>query len=200
MIRLPTILTLARLAAAPVVALLVLWGDSWFFERGAGVASTIFAVALALFIVAALTDLLDGYLARKMNATTDLGAALDHAADKALTACTLLALAKTSLPADMTIAAVLIVSRDVMMAGLREGLALSGRALPVSQGGKFKTVAVMLGAGAALATQTLIYFSAPLDVVSVIFMVARGALWAGAALAVITGAIYLRDAFKKAAA
>ena len=109
-------------------------------------------------------------------------------------------MAKTSLPFDLTIAAVLIVARDTMIAGLREGLALSSRPLPASQGGKLQHAAVWLGAGCALAAQTLIYFSLPVEVISWLLTIARGALWAGAALAVITGALFARDAFAKPAA
>ena len=58
-------------------------------------AGFIYAMALMVFLFAAATDWLDGYFARKLNAVTPLGAALDHCADKVLTACTLLALAIT---------------------------------------------------------------------------------------------------------
>jgi CDP-diacylglycerol--glycerol-3-phosphate 3-phosphatidyltransferase len=193
--RWPTILTLARLALAPIVAGLILWGDSLVFSDGASAARLPFAWALGLFALAAVSDAVDGALARRLNAATDLGAALDHAADKALSTCALVALAVTGLASDLVVAVILIVARDVAIAGLREGMALSGRALPVTAGGKLKTVAVLAGAGAALAVQTLIYFDAPADWITPIDFLARGAIWAGAALALWSGALYLQRAF-----
>lgn len=198
--RLPLAISVARLAAAPIIAILILWGDDAFFAASTPVTRWAYGAALALFLAAAAADLLDTVLARKLNAASPLGGALDRAAGLALTACTLLALAKTSLSFDLTIAAVLIVARDTMIAGLREGLALSGRPLPAGQGGKLQPVAVWLGCGCALAAQSLIYFSLPVEVIGWLLTIARGALWAGAALAVITGARYARDAFAKPAA
>lgn len=191
---LPNILTAGRLIAAPVIAGLVLWGDTLAFTEGAEAARNAFIGALVLFILAALTDALDGLLARKLGATSTLGAALDHAADKALTTCTLVALCVTALTTDLIVAVILILSRDVTIAGLREGLALSGRALPVGPGGKLKTVAVMIGAGAALTAQTLAYAQLDLSWLTMIAYVARGALWAGVALALWSGWDYLRAA------
>jgi phosphatidylglycerophosphate synthase len=198
--RLPLALSLARLAAAPMIAILILWGDDAFFAASAPVTLWAYCAALVLFLAAAADDLLDTMLARKLNAASDLGGALDRAAGLALTACTLLALAKTSLPFDLTIAAVLIVAREAMVGGMREGLALSGRPLPAGQAGKLQPAAVWLGCGCALAAQTLIYFSLPVEVIGGLLTIARGALWTGAALAVITGALYARDAFAKPAA
>ncbi|HWA23198.1 MAG TPA: CDP-alcohol phosphatidyltransferase family protein [Caulobacterales bacterium] len=198
--RLPLALSLARLAAAPMIAILILWGDDAFFAASAPVTPWVYCAALVLFLAAAAADLLDTMLARKLNAAGDLSGALGRAAGLALTACTLLALAKTSLPFDLTIAAVLIVAREAMIAGLREGLALSARPLPAGQGGKLQPAAVWLGCGCALAAQTMIYFSLPVELIGWLLTIARGTLWAGAALAVITGALYARDAFAKPAA
>jgi CDP-diacylglycerol--glycerol-3-phosphate 3-phosphatidyltransferase len=193
---LPTMLTLGRLAAAPLVAGLILWGDAIVFSQGARAALVFFAIALVLFIAASVTDALDGILARKLNATSDLGAALDHAADKALTTCTLVALAVTALTTDLVVAVIIILTRDVTIAGLREGMALSGRALPVSSTGKLKTVVVLIGAGAALAAQTLVYADADVNLLRVVVLASHGALWAGAALSLWSGWAYGVVAFK----
>lgn len=194
---LPTMVTLARLGAAPIVAGLILSGDALVFAAGARAALIPFAIALALFILAAASDALDGALARKLNAASDLGAALDHAADKALTTCTLAALIAAGLALDLVVAAIVILARDVTIAGLREGLALSGRALPVSNAGKLKTVLVLIGAGAILATQTMIYANLDATLIGLIDKVSHGALWAGAALALWSGWVYGTAAFTK---
>lgn len=194
---LPNILTIGRLAAAPAIAGLILWGDTLAFSEGTEAARNAFIGALILFVLAALTDAVDGLLARKLNAATTLGAALDHAADKALTTCTLVALSVTALTTDLIVAVIIILARDVTISGLREGLALSGQALPVGPGGKLKTVAVMIGAGAALAAQTLAYAQVDLSWLTVIAYIARGALWAGVALALWSAWDYIRAAITR---
>src|SRR5690349_12962580 len=119
----------------PIVAGLVLWAaDSLYTDRL--LSGFIYALALILFALAASTDWLDGWLARKFGAVTPLGAALDHIADKVLVACVLIALAYAALPIWLVIPAVIILGRDVAIAGLREGLSAQGRALPVSELGK----------------------------------------------------------------
>lgn len=193
---LPPPLSVARLAAAPLVAILILWGDDTFFASSAPTAPWAYAAALVLFLAAAAADLLGADSART---ASDPASALDRAAGLALTVCTLLALAKTSLPFDLTIAAVLIIAREAAMVGLRDGLIGSGKPLPEVQGGKLQPIAVWLGCGCALAGQTVIYFGAPAEVIVWLVTIARGALWAGAALALITGALYARDAFAKPA-
>jgi CDP-diacylglycerol--glycerol-3-phosphate 3-phosphatidyltransferase len=189
---LPMALTLARLIAGPIIAGLILWGDAQALTEGMAAASAPFIAALVLFVLAALTDALDGILARRLGVTSTLGAALDHAADKVLTICTLVALAVTALASDLVVAAILILARDAAIGGLREGLALSGKALPVSQGGKLKTVLVLVGVGAALTAQTVIYANGPAAVIDWAGLGAKGALWAGAAVALWTGAAYVQ--------
>lgn len=199
---LPTALTIARLVAAPLTAGFILWGDHVLFTAGGEYAALLIGAALLIFILAALTDWADGALARRLNAVTPLGAALDHAADKALVTATLVALAATFLPFDLVIAAGLILTRDVAVAGLREGLALSGRKLPVSGLGKLKTVLELVGVGAAIALQLAALLAPaseqPLEVLNLIGMLSRFSLWAAAALALWSGAVYARDALRPA--
>jgi CDP-diacylglycerol--glycerol-3-phosphate 3-phosphatidyltransferase len=189
---LPTLLTYARLAAAPVTAFLILFADRAILASGAGDGAALYLAALVVFALAALTDAADGMLARKLNAVSPLGAALDHAADKALTSCVLIALAATSLPLDLIVAAILLIGRDVLIGGLREGLALAGRSLPVSQMGKTKTALILVGVAAALIQQTLILGTAmgPATI-GAIANFTRLALWAGVALSLWSGIAYL---------
>lgn len=196
--RLPLTVSIARLAAAPLIAILILWGDNEFYIAGGPVTMWVYGVALALFLASAAADLLDYPV--KATAPADLVHALHRAAGLALTVLTLLALCKTSLPFDLSIAAILIIGRDIAMVGLREGLGVTGSSMPAVEGAKLQAVAVLLGVGCALAAQTLVYFSLPLDVIVWLLWIARGALWAGAALALITGALYVRRAFAKPAA
>jgi CDP-diacylglycerol--glycerol-3-phosphate 3-phosphatidyltransferase len=193
---LPNALALFRMAAGPVVAGLILWGDYLALSEGLAVACGPFIAALVIFVLAALSDAADGILARKLNAVSTLGAALDHAADKVLTACVLIALAITSLSTDLIAAAILIIARDAAIGGIREGMALAGKALPVSKGGKLKTILVLAGAGLAIATQTAIYSNADVQWIVVLDRVTHGVLWAGAAVALWTGIAYMAQAFK----
>ena len=94
------VLTITRIVLGPVIAGLILAAMTFLYTDRA-VAGLIYAVTLVVFLIAAATDWLDGYFARKLNAVTPLGAALDHCADKVLIACTLLALACAALPFDV---------------------------------------------------------------------------------------------------
>lgn len=195
-------LTIARFAAAPIVAGLLLWGSQTLFTEGRDLALVLYALALVVFVLAALTDWLDGMLARKLNATSALGAALDHSADKALTTATLVILAATALPLDLIAAAAILVTRDVAVGGLREGLSLSGRKLAVDSIGKVKTVVLMIGIGAAIAFQVaaLVIPAAggPFSPLDAILWLTRAALWGAVVLALWSAADYFGAAFTKA--
>lgn len=194
----PTALTLFRIAMGPVIAGLILWAAHETYADRL-LAGSIYAFALVLFVLAAATDWLDGWLARKLNAVTPLGAALDHTADKVLIVCVLVALAYAALPLGLVAAAVIILGRDVAMAGLREGLSQSGRALPVNQLGKWKAAAEMAGVGAFLGFQSAALLFAPASVILGLDWAARILLWAAAALALISAGIYLTAVLRRPA-
>jgi CDP-diacylglycerol--glycerol-3-phosphate 3-phosphatidyltransferase len=190
MARLPMILTWSRIIAGPIIAAIVISAASLSFSDPQS-SGLLFAGAAVLFVLAALTDWLDGALARKMGTVSPLGAALDHGADKVLTGTVLIALAYAALSADLVIAALLIVGRDALLAALREGFALSGRALPVSQGGKWKTGLLLTAIIALLAAQVSILLGGGEGVVAALSGAGRALLWAAAALALWSAAGYL---------
>lgn len=190
-------LTIARFAAAPIVAGLIFLSNQLLYSEGRDWTVTVLAFAFVVFILAALTDWLDGVLARKLEATSVLGAALDHAADKALTTATLFALGATFLPLDLTIAAALLVTRDVAVGGLREGLSLSGRALPVNSLGKSKTVVTMVAIGAAIVLQIARLVIAEGAIVSVVEVISRFTLWSAVILGLWSAVEYFAAAFRK---
>ena len=126
---LPNILTYGRIAAVPVVAGLLLW-DS-YAARWA---------ALAIFIIAAITDFLDGYLARLWKQQSSLGRLLDPIADKVLVAVVLLVLSSSPiLYGGHLWAAIIILSREVLVSGLREFLGELQVSVPVTRIAKWKT-------------------------------------------------------------
>jgi len=193
----PIALTIFRIAMAPVIAVLILWAASVIYTDRI-MAGLIYVLTLLTFIAAALTDWLDGYLARKLDAVTPLGAALDHSADKVLITCALVALAYAALPMPLVFAAVLILGRDVAVAGLREGIAAQGKTLPVSSLGKWKATAEMAGVGVFLAFQIAALMpGAPISVVLGLDWAARILIWAAALLALISGGQYLATLLKR---
>jgi CDP-diacylglycerol--glycerol-3-phosphate 3-phosphatidyltransferase len=189
-------LTLSRIAAGPLVAALVLWSWTVAIDDRPLSALTIVCAAI-VFVLAALTDWLDGYLARKLGAVTPLGAALDHCADKVLVTCTLVALAyhsMPSLPLNIIVAAILLLGRDVAIGGLREGLAASGRSLPVSWMGKWKAAATMVGVAALLIEEAAFLYGAPDALYVPVQWTGRIMMWAAVSLALVSAYQYAATA------
>lgn len=187
-------LTLARLALAPIVAALIFLAGHGIFTHGIAFAGLLYAGACALFVVAALTDWADGALARKLGAVTPLGAALDHIADKALTAAAFIALTATVLPLDLAIAGLVLIVRDLAIGGLRE--ALPG-ALPVDRLGKLKAASAMAGLAAYLAFQAVSLLGGPLIALQGLIWLARTLIWGAALLSLLSGGRYVMGALRR---
>jgi cardiolipin synthase len=173
---LPDILTYGRILAVPVVTGCILWrGDNarW--------------LALLVFIVAALTDFLDGYLARRWKQQSSLGRMLDPIADKLLVATTLLALAGDQTIYGMhTWAGVIIICREVLVSGLREFLAELQVSVPVTQLAKKKTGLQLVAIG------FLIAGPAGDKLFSYTTWIGLSGLWIAAGLTLYTGYDYFR--------
>ena len=132
---LPNLLTLFRIALVPVFLILFFLPVSWAREGCA-----------ALFAIAAVTDWLDGYLARRMGLVSPIGAFLDPVADKLMVAAALVLLVQADPTPWLAVPAVVIVGREITVSALREWMAeLGARAqVAVSTVGKFKTAAQMV--------------------------------------------------------
>jgi cardiolipin synthase len=131
----PNILTAIRLGAAPMVALMFLYFTrpyaDWF--------------ALVLFVSAAFTDWLDGYLARSWKQETKLGAMLDPIADKAMVVIALMVIIGfSSWSGWLVLPATVILFREVFVSGLREFLGDTAGTLKVTQLAKWKTTLQMV--------------------------------------------------------
>lgn len=122
-----TQLTLVRIIAVPAVMALLILGQG---------STTAYAWAGALFAAAALTDFLDGFLARRWQVTTTLGSFLDTTADKLLVAGVLIALVEVGRV--WAWAAVVIIGRELVIMGLRGVVASSGTVMRPSIWGKLK--------------------------------------------------------------
>lgn len=131
----PNLLTLLRIVLIPVFVCLYYLPYSW-----APLASGF------VFAVAAATDWLDGYLARLWNQSSALGAFLDPVADKLMVAVSLVLLTETFSEAWITVPAVIIIGREIVISALREWMAELGKraSVAVSYVGKVKTALQML--------------------------------------------------------
>jgi CDP-diacylglycerol--glycerol-3-phosphate 3-phosphatidyltransferase len=131
----PTLLTLVRIALIPVLVLFFYL--PWELSRP--------ATAL-IFTLAAVTDWLDGYLARKLNQTSAFGAFLDPVADKLMVAVALVLLVQANPTPWMAIPAAIIIGREIAVSALRERMAELGKGseVAVSMVGKIKTSSQMV--------------------------------------------------------
>jgi cardiolipin synthase len=172
---LPNLLTLSRILAIPIViATFYIHGDyaRWF--------------ACALFAAAAVTDWLDGHMARRWSQQSEIGRFLDPIADKLLVAATLLMLTATGrLPYGAVLPALVILCREILVSGLREYLAELRVGLPVSRLAKWKTALQMVAIGVLIVGDAGPGF---LPITSI----GAGMLWVAALLTLVTGYDYLR--------
>ncbi len=128
---LPNYLTLARIIIVPllVVVLLTPFAEDWF-----GISS--YALAIAIFLAASLTDILDGHLARRRNQVSNLGKLLDPIADKLLVSAALIVLVEKHLAPAWAV--VVILSREFIITGLRSIAATEGIIIQAQKIGKIK--------------------------------------------------------------
>ena len=172
----PNVLTYGRIAAVPVLAALLLYGGNgarW--------------IAVAIYIVAAITDFLDGYLARLWKQQSALGRMLDPIADKVLVSVVLLALAADGILSGGHLwAAFIIIAREVLVSGLREFLMELRVSVPVTQIAKWKTTAQLIAIGFLIAGPAGDALVPGVTYAGIIL------LWVAAALTLYTGYDYFR--------
>ena len=142
--KIPNILTIGRIIIVPffVIAFYLpgFYGD---------------IIALVLFVIASFTDFLDGMLARMMGQESKLGELLDPIADKIIVAAALILLVMNgAIESFEVIAAIIILTREILISGLREFLAKGRIKLPVSNLAKLKTVLQMVSIGLLLSGET----------------------------------------------
>ena len=175
MFKLPNLLTFSRIAVIPLLV------AAFYLDDPFGN-----IVACALFALAAVTDYLDGYLARAWSQQSNLGRFLDPVADKLMVAAAILMMVAFAMISGWSIlAALVILCREILVSGLREFLAELRVGLPVSTLAKWKTAIQMVAI-----TLLLLGDAGP----GWLPIVALGdiALWIAAALTLITGYDYLR--------
>jgi cardiolipin synthase len=186
MVNLPNALTLLRIALVPVFAIT-------FVLPGTGAR----LIAFVIFCIAGISDALDGLAARKLQASSDFGRMLDPIADKILVGVALMMLVAegsvyqfnltTGLSSLLRLVpALIILTREILVSGLREFLAGADVSVPVTFFSKIKTTIQMIAIGA------MILGPIADKIVHGAMAIAYVLLWIAAALTVYTGAIYLR--------
>ena len=177
---LPNVLTYARVVAVPIVAGLLFWPHEPWARW----------TALAIFIVAAITDFFDGYLARAWAQQSSLGRMLDPIADKLLVSAVILMLAADQTISGVTLwAAIVILCREILVSGLREYLAELRVPVPVTRVAKWKTTAQLVALGfliAGPAGEAVLPGSTWIGVVL---------LWIAAILTLYTGWDYMKASY-----
>lgn len=168
-LNLPNALTLFRIFLVPLLVVVLLtppWATQWVKDRVAGMDSFEWLgdlvawlsvwreiVAVVIFLTAAATDWLDGYIARARGQVTTLGTLLDPIADKLLTVSAFISLVELQLaPAWMI---VMIVGREFAVSGMRSVAAARGLVIAASHWGKLKTLTQVVAITLLILTSTL---------------------------------------------
>lgn len=180
---LPNILTYGRIAAVPVLAGVLFFGSGdaarW--------------LAFGLFVLACVTDWLDGYLARIWDQQSNLGRMLDPIADKLLVGVTLLMLVYSGAIAGWSIwAAAIILSREILVSGLREFLAELNVKVHVTQLAKWKTAFQFVALAMLLLGPAAEWLLPHISSIGLVI------LWASALLTLVTGYDYLKAGIRHA--
>ncbi len=175
---LPTLLTLFRILLVPVLVLVFYWKHPW---------SNI--LACAVFVLGALTDWLDGWIARRYNMNSAFGAFLDPVADKLAVTFALFLVTQRHPTVWMALLSAVIVGREITISALREWMAQMGAhgLVKVAALGKLKTIVQMVAISFVLFYEDL--FGIP------VFKIGEWLLGIAAALTLWSGFDYIRAAW-----
>lgn len=141
--------------------------------------------ALAIFIIASASDWLDGYIARNYNQVSNFGKFMDPLADKILTTAAFLALMEVGRLSYGSVAIMLILTREFMVAGLRMNAGANGTVIAASMFGKVKTVVQMIAIIASIALTNTLFPEQTAILMTNIFV------WTSTVVTVISGIDYL---------
>ena len=178
--KLPNWLTNLRLVLIPVLIV------AFYLEQG-----NVRNLTCAIFLIASISDFLDGYLSRKWQVTSRYGAMLDPIADKLIVA-TALCLVITE-ETWLAIPAIAILCREIFISGLREFLGRTGDVeMPVTKLAKWKTASQMVAVTLLLLTSG--YISTPTTSTNIIYYLGCALIWISAGLTLYTGYQYYKAA------
>lgn len=188
-LNMPMVLTWARIAMIPLVIGVFYLPESWLSLTEKNV------TACVLFVLAAITDALDGYLARRYAGwATPAGAFLDPVADKLIVSAALVALVGLG-RCDMLIAMV-IIAREITVSALREWMAKLGESgkVKVNWFGKIKTIAQMVAIPSLLWWDPIVVNTSLISGAINIALIGEVLLYAAAVLTIYSMYVYLRAA------
>ena len=179
----PLFLTWLRIVAIPLFVAVLYVPEDWITERNANV------ISMWIFIGAAVTDWLDGYLARRWNQTTSFGAFLDPVADKLMVAAALIVLTEKGLVNPF--AALIIIGREITISALREWMAQIGQSKSVAVNilGKVKTVSQLVAIPFLLFNGVLFGWFHTVQV-------GRWLIWIAAGITLWSMVVYLQAAWR----
>ncbi len=173
----PNFLTFLRILTIPVIVITFYFDDAIFAHR----------LAAGLFLLASISDFLDGYIARRFNVITKLGKMLDPIADKLLISAILLMLAKFRKANE--IPCLLILTREFFISGLREFLGELHISVPVSRLAKIKTTMQMIAL-------FILLLGSKGSGIKVLDSVGQISLWLAAMLTLVTGYSYAKASIR----
>lgn len=180
---LPNYITMARIFSVPILIWIL---SSSYFVDAHGQREI---VASAVFILASITDGLDGYLARKRGQVTTLGMLLDPLADKLMIAAAFITLVQIAPELVAAWMAVIIIGREFLVSGLRSIAAQEGFTIQASELGKFKMVVQIVAVVAVILAHRWEYWPISRFVFPV-HLIARMAIWFMVALSLISALDY----------
>lgn len=178
-LNLPNILTWIRILAIPLVVVFFYYLPETWRGPGAGL----------LFALAGITDLLDGYLARKLDQTSRFGAFLDPVADKLIVATALVLIVQRDPAIYLAMIAAIIIGREITVSALREWMSEIGASgkVAVSWYGKWKTTVQIVGI-------SMMLFERPIGPIDT-YLIGSVLLVIAAALTILSMVDYLRSAW-----
>lgn len=180
---LPNRLTVLRIIATPLFMLALLWEFPMHY-----------IAALVIFVAASLTDMFDGRYARSHNMVTDFGKFLDPLADKMLTTAALIGFAVKGIGIGAAWVLFIVLFREFLISSLRlVAVSSGGKVIAANKWGKLKTVSQMTAIIYALFAEIVISFVGNGTPEFILHLFTDVFLWISAALAVISGVIYLMD-------
>lgn len=167
---LPNKLTVLRMILVPLFMVFMMFNNLWCTMTG-----------LAIFIIASITDWLDGYLARRDNLVTTFGKFMDPLADKMLTTAALLILMEKGYISSWVL--LIVLGREFLVAGVRLAAVGEGKVIAASMWGKAKTVAQMIAIIVSIILISIPNFDA--------YLIVNISIWISTVLTLISGADYL---------
>jgi CDP-diacylglycerol--glycerol-3-phosphate 3-phosphatidyltransferase len=186
---LPNKLTLLRIALVPFFALFLT------FQIGGMPPRAGYIIALIIFVVASITDFLDGFIAREYNLITTFGKFADPLADKILVAAAFICFATIDVsstvvsslvnPFGNSLPVIIILAREFMVSGLRLAVADKGVVVPAGIWGKLKTAFTMV-------TIIFVLVSLIMGMNNILLLIDTALVWISVILTIISGWVYLR--------